>query len=78
MTARRASQDAICSGEEIRAGPASDDLIQALQNLLMENEEAADVIMLAISRLSYEQLQVMQVHISALVSRSAPHMMRPL
>ena len=66
------------TGEEIRAGPASDDLIQALQSLLIEDEEAADVIMLAISRLSYEQLQVMQVHFFALVSHGASHMLRPL
>ena len=61
------------TGEETRAGPASDDLIQALQDLLIENEEVADVVMLAISRLSYEQLQVMQVPICALIIHSAPH-----
>ena len=49
------------TGEESRAVPASDDLIQARQNALVEDEEAADVIMLAMSRLSYEQLQVVQV-----------------
>ncbi|CAL5226978.1 g9864 [Coccomyxa viridis] len=37
----------------------------------MENEEAADVIMLAISRLSYEQLQVMQ----ALLDKHGHHLL---
>lgn len=62
-------------GEEVRAGPASDDLIRALQSILIEDEEASDVIMLAISRLSYEQLQVVQVQPLCSSSHRAPDMM---
>ena len=58
-------------GDEVRAIPASDDLIKALQKVLVETEEASDVIMLAISRLSYEQLQVVQVQ--PLLSTSTVH-----
>ena len=46
----------------IIAGPHIDEVIQALHSALIEDEKAADAIMPAILSLTYEQLQVVQVH----------------
>ncbi|CAK0786167.1 hypothetical protein CVIRNUC_009380 [Coccomyxa viridis] len=46
--------------EHLDAGPALDYSYEHLQSMLVEDEEAADAIVAAIGRLSYEQLQVVQ------------------
>ena len=54
----------IVTGESefLEAGPALDHLYEQLQSMLVEDEEAADAMAVAIGRLSFEQLQVVQVH----------------
>ena len=59
------AQYCCCAGageEVIIAGPHFDEVIQALHTALIEDEEAADAIMPAILGLTYEQLEVVQVH----------------
>ena len=53
-----------CTEEAPPAGPPIEEVIDTMKMALINDDEAADAIMSAITRLSYQQLDIIQVSMS--------------